>query len=87
MLFRSTAARAANQGRTPLIGVVTASAGPHPFAEMFWTQLGPNAAARLTPVQGAGATMDEITTREEHVSFPLPKELRQNIFLANYYRT
>jgi 4-hydroxy-3-methylbut-2-en-1-yl diphosphate reductase len=24
-----------------------------------------------------GATMDEITTREEHVSFPLPKELRQ----------
>ena len=27
------AARAANQGRTPLIGVVTASAGMHPFAD------------------------------------------------------
>jgi 4-hydroxy-3-methylbut-2-enyl diphosphate reductase len=24
-----------------------------------------------------GATLDEVTTREEHVSFPLPKELRQ----------
>ncbi len=27
------AARAANKGRTPLIGVVTASAGPHPFVD------------------------------------------------------
>jgi len=27
------AARVANQGRTPLIGVVTASAGPHPFVD------------------------------------------------------
>jgi 4-hydroxy-3-methylbut-2-en-1-yl diphosphate reductase len=24
-----------------------------------------------------GASMEEVTTREEHVTFPLPKELRQ----------
>ena len=24
-----------------------------------------------------GATLDEVVTREEHVTFPLPKELRQ----------
>jgi 4-hydroxy-3-methylbut-2-enyl diphosphate reductase len=30
-----------------------------------------------------GATMDEITTREEHVTFPLPRELRKLQAAAN----